>query len=185
MTKNRDFINIKTISLDRIDEIFKICFTYTIQPNLKITYKNNKGRMVKIFYKKAPFKAQKEILTKGIKDLKNCAYYFEQHSDNRYHIHAFCIDSLKNFQNYLKDRYTDCKLESYADLQDFCLLSEIVSYPPCWVSYCMKEQEKGDVFIADIEEYINGKLDEGIVKIESKFNYHPDYKFGRKFLIEL
>lgn len=188
MTKNRDFRNIKTISETQLDCIFKICFTYTIQPDMKIQYRNNKGKDVKVFYKKAPWKAQKYILSKGIESLKNCAYYYEQHKDGRYHIHAFCIDTLRNFQIYLKDRYKDCKCETRSDLQDFCLLSEIVEYPPSWVNYCLKEQNNKDIFISDIEEYLNKKLDDGIVKIETnKYTLHPDYKFGcvKNFLIEI
>lgn len=189
MMKNRDFINIKTIDISRLDETFKICFTYTIQADLKISYKNNKGRNVKVFYRKAPFKAQKEYLTRGITELKDCAYYFEQHKDNRYHIHAFCIEKLRNFLYYINDRYEECKLESQKDLQDFCLLSEIVACPPSWVAYCHKEQEqhKRDIFVSEIEEYVNNKLDDGIVKIETNntLNTHPDYKFGKKFFVEL
>lgn len=189
MTKNRDFINIKTIPLERLDETFKICFTYTIQPSLKINYKNNKGKDVKIFYRKAPWKAQKEILKKGIDNLKNRAYYFEQHNDGRYHMHAFCVDTLRNMLKYMTDRYTECKLDKKSDYQDFCLLTEIVSYPPSWVSYCLKNQEVKDIFSSDIEDYLSQKLDAGIVKIETNntVNLHPDYKFGRakNFLIEI
>lgn len=165
MEKTRNFKNIKMIEAERLDEIMDICFTYSVHPQCKVKYMTNKGKNTSRYFKTLPFKAQQEFLIKGIMQLNKVAYYFEKHKDGRYHIHAYCRDTPRHYLQYAKDRYNDTKMLSRADLQDFCLLGEVVASIPSWVEYCLKEQEARPVFIGDIEEYENNKLDAGIVKI--------------------
>lgn len=198
--KDREYKNVKTVQVSEIDIDMNICFTYTIQPNLKIEYTTNRGVSKKRYYKTLPFLAQKEFLIKGIKQLKSIAYYFERHKDGRYHIHAYCFDTPRNYLQYAKERYIDTKIESKSDIQDFCLLGEIVGYKPAWVNYCLKEQTEKDIYIGDIENYLNGKLDEGVIKIEYNYKDNPPielapacerdfdnylHKLRKKFLIEI
>lgn len=194
----RKFQNIKSIPIYRLDETFKFCFTYSVQPKQRIEYKNNKGIMTKRVFNTLPFGIQKHFLTKDINKLNNVAYYFEQHKDSRFHLHGFCIDTARNVLHYMKDRFEDNRMTHKIDYQDHLFLCEIVDYAPCWVAYCLKHQDKKDVFIGHIEDYINSQLDAGIVKIEVNENpkdytihsstdrQFENYLFGgKKFLIEL
>jgi len=198
---NREkFVNIKELDVSDLHKTFKFCFTYNVQPALKVSYTTNKGKVSKRLFRTLPFLAQKEFLTKGIKQLNSVAYYFEQCKDGRYHIHAFCEDSVLNVLTYIKERYNDTKLQSKTDIQDYCLLCEKVDYAPSWVAYCQKEQKVKDVFVSEIEKFINGQIDSGIVKIETNnyripedYTLHPEserlfenYLFGKKkFILEI
>lgn len=196
--KHRLFLNVKDVPIESIDNMEHICFTYTVQPKLKVLYTTNKGVSRQRYYSTLPFVAQKAFLTKGINQLNCVAYYFEKHNDGRFHLHAYCFDTPRNYLVYAKDRYTDCKMETKADIQDFCLLGEIAGSLPSWVLYCKKEQTERDLFDSDIENYLNGKLDFGVVKIEYNSTNQDEYKvlnaderqfenylFGKKkFLVE-
>lgn len=195
----RIFQNVKSVPLESIDTMEHICFTYTVQPKLKVLYRTNKGVERLRYYNTLPFLAQRFFLTKGISQLNEVAYYFEKHIDGRYHLHGYCYDTPRNYLVYAKDRYTDCKMTTKADIQDFCLLGEIAGSLPAWVLYCKKEQTRKDLFESDIEKYMTGQLDSGIVKIAYNDTNEDEYKlcqagerqfenylFGKKkFLVEI
>lgn len=198
---NRDFTNIKSIPMEHLETSFHFCFTYNIQPNQKVEYTTNKGTRSKRKYHTLPFKAQKSFLLKNIGMLDNPYYYFEQCSDNRFHIHGYIFTTAKALLLFMKKCFEDNNLQSKSDLHDRLLLVEKVEYMPNWVAYCQKYQKGQDVFIGQIEEFLNNKLDEGIepkkescVKIETrehillshtKRNF-DNYLFGeKKFLVEI
>lgn len=197
---NRNFINIKQILPENLNDKFYFCFTYAIQPSLRIPYifydnKRKKERSVNKLFRTVCFKGQKSFLTRGIEQLRDCAYFFEQHTDGRYHLHGFCYDTGINVLNYMKDRYQDTKMTSKTDIQDYCLLVEKVCSPPTWVAYCHKHQTKRDLFKGEIENFVNSRLDTGVVKIEVNENEqivfksdedpYKNYLFGKKFIVEI
>lgn len=182
---NRDFINIKEIEQEHLEDVYQFCFTYSIQPNLKVKYTTKKGISSMRKYSTLPFGAQKDFLIRGIHELGHIAYFFEQHKDNRFHIHAFCIDTVRNVLSYMKDRFTDCKMDDRFELHDHCLLCEKVAYKPQWVEYCQKEQHTRDIFSKEIYDFLNNTKVQ-YIKIEQP-PAEPDYNkylFGGKFLIE-
>lgn len=185
----QEFINIKQIKPENLHEMYYFCFTYTIQPNLRITYTTNKGTTSKRKYSTVPFRAQKDFLLKGIDTLNDVAYFFEQNKDNRYHIHGFCHDTAHNVLQYMKCRYEDTQMKDKTDLHDYCLLVEKVLYKPSWVTYCQKEQQSKDVFSKEIFDFLNNVKTEYIKIEQNTFEQQePDYSkylFGKKFLIEI
>jgi hypothetical protein len=139
--KERNFKNIFEIPIDEHNVKRNFGFTYTVQPNQKISYITNKGEIKTRKYYNLPFAAQKSFLIKGIEKLNSCSYYFEQHNkDNRYHLHGICEETAQNMLKYMEERYKDCKIPlEKKELQRRCLLCEVVLDIPSWISYCKKE----------------------------------------------
>ena len=155
---NRNYTNINQVAVEDLDTVFPFCFTYTIPSKCSVRHFNKNGHTVKRLFGTLTFSYQKDILKNGIDQLNGSAYYFEQHIDGRHHLHGFCTDTARNVLLYMKARFEEIRCAK-VDIQEKLLMCEVVSYPPLWVEYCLKENStQRDIYSAEIEKFTNGHL---------------------------
>jgi len=155
--KRDDFININEIPEEHCDNIYHICFTFTIPANNWIKYHTSKGTSTRRRFSKCPYSIQKRVLSDSMPE--HYCYYFEKHIDDRYHLHGYAYTTVNEMNAYRKYQFQKIDCDK-SDIQDKLFLCEITRSKPSWVRYCKKEQDLTKEMILELEK--------PIIKIEER-----------------